>query len=658
MTVLFFSLLMNPRNSLLEFREEIPIDDAPNPSLYYSEATPSPSLSIAREHGAQAGSQSMTQNYTEHGQIVINSNADFAAQKAAENWAGDGTEDYPFIIEGYNITFNGKNIRIENVTAYFEIRYCLLASTISLPRVGDFDDGIAIYNSTNGRIVDNSILGNQDAGVYIYSSDIEVARNYFSYYTARGGSGIFFHESSGIASQNIMDDFWSAGIYLLASNNVYVDSNVISSGESGITIKSSENIHVSDNVLYSGPGIQIFTSERCNLINNEISYADAEGIILNGTSYSTIENNTVFRTDLIGIAVFNSWDCFYSANQISQCQTGMYIANGHSSIFSFNYIVANSYLGIQVYSGNENVFYGNLLRNQWNAADAGSNNQWDDGVSIGNYWSNDFGRDSILVAGNGGGMDMYPIEIYSTDVVMPSICSLPIIQVGSEDSANITWVAWSKSASSFLLYKNNTEIDAGVWDGSGSFQISLHNLSDGVHSYKLLIWQGVSFASCTAILRIPGCQLLNDFDGDEMYDLWEIENGFDPRDESDAGEDADTDQLTNLQEHDLGTNPYSSDSDGDAYSDLWEVLNGFNPLDPHVPLVQILVANIWLVIPVIGAVVGVPLLYRYRLYQEIRDLKRQLIDEKEERRRAVEELVEDTLAENRASVEPTLEDEP
>jgi hypothetical protein len=69
-----------------------------------------------------------------------------------------------------------------------------------------------------------------------------------------------------------------------------------------------------------------------------------------------------------------------------------------------------------------------------------------------------------------------------------------------------------------------------------------------------------------------------DSDNDAMPDKYEVDNGFDPRNPSDGGEDADSDELSNAQEYTGGLNPFSADSDNDLIPDLWELENGLNPL--------------------------------------------------------------------------------
>ncbi|MFP4500540.1 MAG: hypothetical protein ACLFTT_06025 [Candidatus Hydrogenedentota bacterium] len=72
-----------------------------------------------------------------------------------------------------------------------------------------------------------------------------------------------------------------------------------------------------------------------------------------------------------------------------------------------------------------------------------------------------------------------------------------------------------------------------------------------------------------------------DNDGDDMDDYWEIENGLDPDDPSDADEDPDGDDLDNIEEFEYDTDPFNEDTDGDGVSDGDEVDQRSDPLDPE-----------------------------------------------------------------------------
>ena len=66
-------------------------------------------------------------------------------------------------------------------------------------------------------------------------------------------------------------------------------------------------------------------------------------------------------------------------------------------------------------------------------------------------------------------------------------------------------------------------------------------------------------------------QLPLDTDGDGMPNDYETANGFNPGNNADAGQDADSDGLTNLQEFLRGTAPRVGNTDGDGLSDGIEV---------------------------------------------------------------------------------------
>ncbi len=70
-----------------------------------------------------------------------------------------------------------------------------------------------------------------------------------------------------------------------------------------------------------------------------------------------------------------------------------------------------------------------------------------------------------------------------------------------------------------------------------------------------------------------------DSDGDLLPDDWELDNGLNPNDPTDALIDSDGDGLNNAQERHYGTLAQSDDTDGDGFTDGDEVNAGTNPTD-------------------------------------------------------------------------------
>lgn len=90
---------------------------------------------------------------------------------------------------------------------------------------------------------------------------------------------------------------------------------------------------------------------------------------------------------------------------------------------------------------------------------------------------------------------------------------------------------------------------------------------------------GVGTARNVAFDAVSARFLDFDFDHDTLPDDWETAYGLNPLDPADAGLNADTDSLSNLEEFQNGTNPTLADTDGDGANDDVEIVLGTSPLD-------------------------------------------------------------------------------
>ena len=109
----------------------------------------------------------VSERYTSRDPIRIDGNEDFA-EKAEENgWPGDGSEDDPYVIEGYEIDGGGYRygIYIGNVTDHFVVRECYVHNVEGFPDPPDTipsylgPAGIYLFNSQNGRVEENRLYG-------------------------------------------------------------------------------------------------------------------------------------------------------------------------------------------------------------------------------------------------------------------------------------------------------------------------------------------------------------------------------------------------------------------------------------------------------------------------------------------------------------------
>ena len=98
---------------------------------------------------------------------------------------------------------------------------------------------------------------------------------------------------------------------------------------------------------------------------------------------------------------------------------------------------------------------------------------------------------------------------------------------------------------------------------------------DGISNLEEFEWWSV-FTTNNCAMSGPN-PTMKDTDGDGIPDGWEVINGLNPTDNTDAAGDADSDGLTNLQEYQLGTDPQNPDSDSDGIPDGTEFANGTDP---------------------------------------------------------------------------------
>ncbi len=132
--------------------------------------------------------------YLSHDPIRVNSDDEFAEIAEREGWSGDGSEEAPYRIEGYEIDGNntGYGIYVGNVTSNFVINDCYIFNAEGNGRLYFRDSGIYLYNTSNALLKDNIISSNRYA-IYIQKSSNNTVANNTLF--ANTGPGIFLLES-------------------------------------------------------------------------------------------------------------------------------------------------------------------------------------------------------------------------------------------------------------------------------------------------------------------------------------------------------------------------------------------------------------------------------------------------------------------------------
>lgn len=152
------------------------------------------------------------------------------------------------------------------------------------------------------------------------------------------------------------------------------------------------------------------------------------------------------------------------------------------------------------------------------------------------------------------------------------------LDLRSQDISNLNGLEWAVDLS---LLKVNASTDLSAISGLTGVTIIIDSDSDDIVDATDICPNNYDPDQANLDGDALGDACDPDLDGDTMLDSWEITYSLNNYNALDAGFDPDTDQLTNLEEFNWGTNPQNPDHDGDEIKDGIEVLFSLNPLDAN-----------------------------------------------------------------------------
>lgn len=344
----------------------------------------------------------------------------------------------------------------------------------------------ATGNSVNGKLFgyfldkDNLVIDGTDYGQFILvsSSNLSITNGTFDSVTV--GFTAYSSFNCSISDASFTDNYRD-GMVFLGSNNCTM-TNVTSTGSrgKGISLEASNYTSVVDCEIHGNrdTGIWVYISERFLFDSNQI-YDNGAPFYLYGTNYGRISNNSIhdnpgrFRLYVVNwLEIVN--------NTISGCLVdGIYMDYTSGVVIVGNKIYGNTVYGLNVRS---NALFSKIYNNMigfnggGNAIDAGMFNDWDDGISTGNIWS-DYSGTGVYSVG-GMGVDNYPLGFLTWQDDVEYI-------VGSVVPP-VTWDVRLPNPESYTLF----------WDGApiahGSLNSSLEHISKSIEgltigSYNLTI---------------------------------------------------------------------------------------------------------------------------------------------------------------------------
>ncbi len=276
--------------------------------------------------------------YYEH--IVVNKTLSLIGENCATTVV-DGNETGVVInVTRNNVTISGLTVQ-RSGSAYWQ------------------DGGIILDNVWNCRIMTNIITGNPFAGIYLYnSSECEVIENQI---TENAGVGITTGYGGGshiISMNNITRNGWSAITLNEADNNAIQWNNM-----------TANNLAVDDDIDLC---VNLYRSNNNSVIGNNIK-DDDNGIRLEYWSrYNRVVENNITQITTAGIAIeTNSDNNTVSCNTITSCKFGI-VVNGSRYDDIYNNTIAHNHgsgwgTGIRLDSAGYTLIHDNQITDNWRA---------------------------------------------------------------------------------------------------------------------------------------------------------------------------------------------------------------------------------------------------------------------------------------------------
>lgn len=245
--------------------------------------------------------------------IRIDSNADFDAEHGVVNWAtGVGSQGNPWIIENYDIdgVGNGFCIYIGNTTEYYMVNNCHLHNARDVYSPDFYNNaGLTLYNTTNGTVIDNVISDSYHGITSYYSHEIDIVNNSI---LSNNQYGIFLRHSNWNSISNCIVNDSFIGIYLSSSNeenktaNNTISNCDVTNNQMGFCFQDYSwlNVITNTNISNNNAGIQMMrvhnssSNPRFNSINYcNITHNANMDIYLSYSFNNNISHNNISHSD-------------------------------------------------------------------------------------------------------------------------------------------------------------------------------------------------------------------------------------------------------------------------------------------------------------------------------------------------------------------------
>jgi len=230
----------------------------------------------------------------------------------------------------------------------------------------------------------------------------------------------------------------------------------------------------------------------------------ATGVYLSAVRDCSVEES-LFYNCWNGVRLWDTSNCTVTRNQIHSNHKGVLLEHAvHCDVLN-NSIYSNSDYGVYIdLLSHNNSIYGNSIGwnggiiNQKNAINMGGNNTFDDGISIGNLWSDYNESVSYVIPGGGNSTDEYAQLL--EDNVNPTISPPEDLVVDVDAVGNVlTWQASDRFPVRYTIEQDMLEVVSATWGGD-AISFNLDDLHQGTHTILLMVFDGEGNSAADAVL--------------------------------------------------------------------------------------------------------------------------------------------------------------
>ncbi len=381
--------------------------------------------------------------------------------------------------------WNGSSIDL-NGDDYGQI--LLMNSTDCTVTGGDFDSAsvpIAGYGTHNLLIQDAHFSNNLAAYIGYLAENVTIQDCDSDGSDSRWGIATFSVTNINITGTTVADCYESngVGIRLFTTTNVRISQCSVTNSHYGVYAHDGSGMFLTSCDFKDLNSYGVFLDNFNNDIVQESTFTNASvGVfVFSSDNVSISDSNFSYCTDRAVYLLWSDW-VNVTYNKIEDNGYGVYVEGGANIFILNNSIRWNSEYGVYVSSGiNVSVYYNVFVMNlEGNGYDASVRN-WDDNVSMGNYWYPFSGAPVII----GNAQDRYPQGFLPTTPIINQPQDMSYAE-GSTGNT-ITWYPVDDN-----LRNWEVEINSEYWAGDAwnytSIIVNIDGLPYGTHTLVITVW--------------------------------------------------------------------------------------------------------------------------------------------------------------------------